>query len=73
MKRKYSCPNCKSRETIKKGKRKGKERRKCNSCGRWFSINRSSKGISKAELTNLHLSGISFRRLAEELLLYTVK
>jgi len=65
--RKYSCPNCQSTETVKKGKRRGKERRICKGCGKWFSINRSKvDSLSPKDLTNLHLSGYSFRRITQD-------
>lgn len=37
----------------------------CHSCGKWFQIVRHTSKISAKKLTLFHLSGLSFRRLAE--------
>lgn len=67
MQKRFSCPSCLSFLTIKKGKRRGKERRLCLSCGKWFSINRKrSTDFKPKDLANLHLNGVSFRKIADE-------
>ena len=64
MKKNPLCPNCRSKSQ-KRGKRRGKLRYKCQSCGHWFQINHSSKSIDAKKLLLLHLDGLSFRSLAD--------
>ncbi len=59
------CPQCRSIEVERRGIRRGKERFFCRSCQKWFAINRIPPKISAQKLTVYHLSGLSFRRLAE--------
>lgn len=67
MARIIKCVNCFSNETIKKGRRRGMERRLCLSCNRWFSVNRvKRKVVSSRILASLHLNGISFRKLSSD-------
>lgn len=58
------CPKC-SGKTWKKGKRRGKIKYQCQSCKQWFQISRSQEKIESKKLLVQHLSGISFRNLAE--------
>ena len=65
MKNNPKCPICKCLKTQKRGKRKGKIRYQCSSCRHWFHINRSREKIPAKQLLVQHLSGISFRNLAD--------
>jgi len=64
MKNNPKCPKCKSKSQ-KRGTRKGKIRYQCQSCKHWFQIDHSREKISSKKLLIQHLSGISFRNLAE--------
>src|SRR3989339_460433 len=64
MKNNPKCPSCRCLKTQKRGKRKGKIRYHCSSCRHWFHINRSREKIPAKQLLVQHLSGISFRNLA---------
>lgn len=59
------CPKCSNTQTQKRGKRQGKIRYRCQSCKHWFQINRGQNKIESKKLLVQHLSGISFRNLAE--------
>lgn len=65
MKNKPKCSKCGSQNTQKRGKRRGKIRFQCQSCKKWFQVNRSAERVSSKKLLIQHLSGISFRNLAE--------
>lgn len=65
MKNNPKCPKCKSLKTQKRGKRKGKIRYQCLNCKHWFQINRSREKTLAKQLLVQHLSGISFRNLAD--------
>ena len=63
-KRVYSCPECASKDVIKRGVRRGKLKFYCKNCSGWFQINRSKeKGLKKVLLS--HIQGQSFRSIAE--------
>lgn len=64
MKSNPLCPKCKSK-TWKKGKRRGKIKYQCQFCKHWFQIDHTKEKISSKKLLIQHLSGISFRSLAE--------
>jgi len=51
---------------IKKGVRRGKLKFYCKSCGSYFQINRKTK-LSSSKILLSHLSGHSFRSIAEDL------
>ena len=51
---------------IKKGVRRGKLKFYCKSCGSYFQINRKAK-LSSSKILLSHLSGHSFRSIAEDL------
>lgn len=63
MKSNPRCPKCKNKSQ-KRGLRRGKIRYQCQSCKHWFQINRSREKVSSKSLLIQHLSGISFRNLA---------
>lgn len=65
MQKNPKCPKCANKKTQKRGKRRGKTRFQCSSCTHWFQINRSQEKIESKNLLVQHLSGISFRTLAE--------
>jgi transposase-like protein len=65
MSKNPQCPKCAQKETQKRGKRRGKTRYQCQACKHWFHINRSQAKIDPKRLLIQHLSGISFRSLAE--------
>ena len=65
MQKNPKCPKCANLKTQKRGKRRGKTRYQCRECKHWFQINRSREKIEPKKLLLQHLSGISFRNLAE--------
>lgn len=65
MYEKKSCPFCGITTVEKRGTRRGKERFFCRSCHKWFQINRITNKVSSKTLLVEHLSGISFRTLAD--------
>jgi transposase-like protein len=64
MQKNPKCPKC-SNKSWKKGKRRGKTKYQCQTCKHWFQVNRSREKIEPKKLLLQHLSGISFRNLAE--------
>jgi transposase-like protein len=64
MKNNPKCPKCKNK-SWKKGKRRGKIKYQCQTCKHWFQINRSREKVSSKKLLIQHLTGISFRNLAD--------
>lgn len=64
MKNNPKCPKCKNK-SWKKGKRRRQIKYQCQTCKHWFQINRSREKIPAKHLSIQHLSGISFRSLAE--------
>lgn len=65
MQKNPKCPKCANLKTQKRGKRRGKTRFQCSSCKHWFQVNRSREKVESKNLLVQHLSGISFRNLAE--------
>ena len=64
MKNNPRCHKCRNK-TQKRGVRKGKISYQCQSCKHWFQINHSQEKVPSKKLLIQHLSGISFRNLAE--------
>ncbi|PIW97335.1 hypothetical protein COZ82_00115 [Candidatus Kaiserbacteria bacterium CG_4_8_14_3_um_filter_38_9] len=64
MKNNPKCPKCKNKSQ-KRGVRKGKIRYQCQTCKHWFRVNRSQEKVSSKQLLIQHLTGISFRNLAD--------
>ncbi len=64
MKNNPICPKCRNK-SWKKGKRHGKIKYQCQTCKHWFQVNRSREKIEPKKLLIQHLSGISFRNLAD--------
>lgn len=62
--KKPQCKHCASNLVWRKGKRNGKIKYQCQSCKKWFQINRSKQKFSSKQLLLEHLSGISFRNLS---------
>lgn len=64
MKKNPKCPKCKN-NSQKRGSRLGKIRYRCNTCHHWFQVNHAKEKISSKKMLIQHLSGMSFRNLAE--------
>ena len=64
MKKNPRCPKC-ANKSWKKGKRRGKSKYQCQVCKHWFQVSRSREKVESKTLLVQHLSGISFRNLAE--------
>ena len=64
MKNNPKCPHCKNK-SWKKGKRRGKSKYQCQSCKHWFQVDRSQEKVESKKLLIQHLSGISYRNLAQ--------
>ena len=66
MNKNPNCPRCQSPNVIKSGKIQGKQRHKCNACGRQFT-RLTPKGKPpeiKAQAIELYTRGLSMRSIA---------
>lgn len=62
-----SCPKCRSEQVVKNGFVKGKQQRKCNSCGYEFTRTapRGKAPELKQQAITLYLHGLSMRTIAK--------
>ena len=66
MKSAATCPRCRSEATVKAGQVRGRQRRKCKSCGYHFSVGKMGKEIDPyyvVKALQLYLEGMSYREI----------
>jgi transposase-like protein len=63
---KMNCPKCSSKQRVKSGKIKGRQRYKCKECGCHYSVELKSTAKSKAmkkQALYLYFEGLGFRSI----------